>query len=255
MEKRRKWKIALGCLLGILLCSVVLIAFLRLLFSETLSQKSAERYEVRGVDVSYYQGEIDWEILASQVDFAYIKATEGSSHVDVAFERNMEEAMRMQLPVGAYHFFSFESSGETQAENYIRVVGNRSGMLIPVVDVEYYSLAPNGDLEETVPFEVLDVSAARRELQVMLDCLEAHYGVKPMIYVTMSSYYHILGGEFAGYPIWIRNTYFEPMVTAREWTFWQYCDKGILEGYDGEEYIDLNVFYGSREMLEEYRIR
>ena len=55
---------------------------------------AADRYAVRGVDVSAYQGEIDWPVLADQdLDFAFIKATEGSSHEDEQFA-----AARKALP-------------------------------------------------------------------------------------------------------------------------------------------------------------
>lgn len=65
----------------------------------------AGRFEIRGVDVSHYQGTIDWPILVGQdLDFAYIKATEGSSHVDECFADNWQEAGKTDLYIGAYHF-------------------------------------------------------------------------------------------------------------------------------------------------------
>ena len=65
-------------------------------------------YPVRGVDVSYYQGDIDWKVLADEnIDFAFIKATEGSGHIDTKFEENWEQSGKTDLKRGAYHFFSF----------------------------------------------------------------------------------------------------------------------------------------------------
>lgn len=78
-----------------------------------LALKMAERYDVKGVDISYYQGDIDWQVLADGLSFVYMKATEGSSHQDIRFEENLEGALETGLAVGAYHFFSFESSGKT----------------------------------------------------------------------------------------------------------------------------------------------
>ena len=84
---------------------------------------SADKYPVKGVDVSSYQGEINWEILSEQnISFAFIKATEGSSLVDKNFAYNFEEAKKTSIAVGAYHFFSYDSKGETQAENFINTV-------------------------------------------------------------------------------------------------------------------------------------
>lgn len=210
-----------------------------------LALKMAERYDVKGVDISYYQGDIDWQVLADGLSFVYMKATEGSSHQDIRFEENLEGALETGLAVGAYHFFSFESSGKTQADHYIEVVGTWDGMLVPAVDVEYYSTYEG----------VVDAEAVRAELQLLLDELEAYYGCRPVIYTTMTAYRTLIQGEFTQYPLWIRNVYYQPFLGGRNWVFWQYCDKGMLEGYSGEEkFIDLNVFRGGLQDLEDYRI-
>ena len=76
-----------------------------------------------GVDVSAFQGKIDWHILAGEsISFAFIKATEGSGYVDDNFEDNWRKASQTDLKIGAYHFFSYDSSGLTQAENFIQTV-------------------------------------------------------------------------------------------------------------------------------------
>lgn len=210
-----------------------------------LALKMAERYSVKGVDISYYQGNVDWPVLADDLSFVYMKATEGSSHQDIRFEENLAGALETGLAVGAYHFFSFESSGKTQADHYIEVVGSWDGMLVPAVDVEYYSSYDGS----------VDVDALRSELQLLLDELEAYYGCKPVIYTTMTAYRTLIRGEFTQYPLWIRNIYYRPLFGGRKWSFWQYSDKGELEGYSGEErYIDLDVFRGNEQELEDYRI-
>lgn len=74
--------------------------------------------------MSHYQGGIDWEDIEKQgVEFAYIKATEGSSYVDECYESNRKKAEETGIHIGFYHFFSFESPGITQAEHYIGTVG------------------------------------------------------------------------------------------------------------------------------------
>lgn len=213
-----------------------------------LACELAKGYEVRGVDVSHYQGDIDWETLAGEdINFAFIKTTEGSGHVDTRFYENWEGADATDLKIGAYHFFSFDSPAETQAQLYIETVGDLSGNLIPVVDVEFY-----GDKFSNPPEE----EELLAELKTMLALLEEEYGVKPMVYTTYTFYYKYLDGEIDGYPLWIRNVYFSPNLDMRgEWTFWQYTDQAVLEGYSGaEEHIDMNVFYGSLDTLDEYVI-
>lgn len=234
--------------IAVLLTLLVAIVIFASAHGNQLACQLAGGYEVHGVDVSHYQGDIDWNVLATQdIDFAFIKATEGSGHVDRKFYENWVAADATELKTGAYHFFSFDSPAETQAQLYIETVGDLSGRLIPVVDIEFY-----GDKISNPPEEEEIV----KELKTMLELLEAEYGGKPMVYTTYTFYYKYLDGEIDEYPLWIRNVYFSPNVDLHNrWTFWQYTDQAVLEGYSGaEKHIDLNVFYGSAEDLEEYVI-
>ena len=209
-----------------------------------LNNPSRRTYPVRGVDVAHYQGEIDWQILAGEgIDFAYMKATEGSSHVDRKFADNWAAAGKTDLKVGAYHFFSFDSPGDTQAANFIAQVPDQDGMLPPVVDVEYY-----GGKKTDPP----EGEAVRAELRSMLDILEKHYGRKPVIYTTEEVWNAYLKGYYEEYPLWIRNVFTKPAI-KEPWVFWQFSNRGRLDGYSGvEEFIDLNVFNGSREEWEDW---
>lgn len=207
---------------------------------------SSERYPVRGVDVSRYQGDIDWPVLAGQgIDFAFLKATEGSGLVDPRFAANLDGATAAGIRVGAYHFFSFESGGATQAGNVIRTVPAGDGMLPVAIDLEYY-----GDFWLR-PAPADDV---RRELGVLIDRLAAHYGRTPIVYTTGLEYDRYLSGAFPEVEIWIRDVWRTPSLSdGREWTFWQFSDRHRLDGYTGdEEFIDVNVFAGTRDEWEHY---
>lgn len=211
-----------------------------------LNHPSMEEYPVRGVDVSSYQGKIDWQTLSSQnLSFAFIKATEGSSFVDPCFAYNYEEAQKTDLRIGAYHFFSYDSSGKNQAEHFISTVNKIEGMLPPVIDLEFY-----GDKEKNPP----EPKVVRKQLDSMLKKLEDYYGQKPMIYATEKSYSLYLAGAYEEYDIWIRNVITGPsLADNREWTFWQYTNREKLKGYEGkEQYIDLNVFNGTLEEFAAY---
>ncbi len=204
-----------------------------------LNHPSAKNYPVRGVDVSVYQGDIDWGILSKQnIEFAFIKATEGSSFKDEKFQYNWGHANKTTLKIGAYHFFSYDSSGQTQAENFIKAVPKLDGTLPPVVDIEFY-----GDKKKKLP----DKERTALILDELLEKLESHYGQKPIIYATKKSYNSYIKDKYKDYPIWIRDVFLSPNLSDnRKWTFWQYCDKIKLNGYKGkEQYIDMNVFNGS----------
>jgi lysozyme len=203
----------------------------------------AASYPVRGVDVSVYQGTIDWTVLGNEdIDFAIIKSTEGSGSQDSRFEANWEGARDTDLVVGAYHFMSFESPGETQAQNVIDTVPAEAGTLPVTVDLEYY-----GDFFDNPP----SVDTVRDILDPLLAALEEHYGVPPIIYATQKSYDRYLQDAYPDNPVWIRSIATKPTLPdGRDWTFWQYSSRDRLPGYDGEEeFIDMNVFAGSLDDL------
>lgn len=209
--------------------------------SATVNRK---KYPVFGVDVSNYQGIIDWKRLEAQdVSFAFIKATEGSGHVDESIRRNLENASETHIKLSAYHFFSFDSSGETQAANFISVVSKEEIDMPPVVDIEYYadkkSCKPSCEETEAI-------------LRPLLDDLEEYYGEKPIIYTTLSVYCRYIKENFSDYPLWIRSVNMEPDLL--DWKFWQFSDKGRLDGYYGDEKcIDFNVYNGTmEEFIKEY---
>lgn len=136
---------------------------------------------------------------------------------------------------GAYHFFSYDSPGTSQAENFIGAVGeDLTGRLLPAVVVDYY-----GDKEKNPPLK----GGVVRELSVFLDALEAQYGVKPMIYTRSDIHEKYLKGTFDSHPRWISSLY-TPITWnyGGDWYLWHYLNRGILEGYEGgEKYIDLDV--------------
>ncbi|MBQ8747173.1 MAG: glycoside hydrolase family 25 protein [Clostridia bacterium] len=241
-----RWRIWAPILALWLILSAVLYAWAVYHGVVLLNNPPREKYPVRGVDVSRYQGEIDWQTLAGEgIDFAFIKATEGSSYTDPCFEENFTNARATDLAVGAYHFFSFDSAGETQAENFIRTVPAFAGMLPPVIDLEFY-----GGYDQNPP----PTDTVTAQLHTLLDMLEAHYGVRPILYATEESYALYLAHDFTPYDIWIRNVTSAPTLTdGRAWTFWQFTNRGILDGYRGEEkFIDLNVFAGTAEEFTAY---
>ena len=232
----------------IAICIVIVSTFGYLLYKNiiTLSNPKSLGYTIKGVDVSEYQGDIDWQVLSNQdIQFAFIKATEGSSYVDPNFLDNFTNALNTNLRVGAYHFFSFESSGKTQAENFIDTVPIVENSLPNVVDVELY-----GDFKSNP----LDVQSVVKELTTMLQSLEDTYKSKPIIYTTKITYNLYIKDNFPNYSIWLRDVYFSHNVKLTpNVDFWQYSSTQILDGYNGDEqYIDMNVFCGSQDDFNNY---
>ena len=199
---------------------------------------SRVEFPVRGIDVSRYQGVIDWDaVAASGVAFAFVKATEGTDLRDPRFEDNWTGAARANLRRGAYHFFTFCTSGEAQAENFTAVVPVDETALPPAVDVEFA-----GNCRRWT-----SLAGIRSELVVFLAILERTYGRRPIVYFTSQSHRRVLDGHVAGYPTWARNLFGRPPSRFGEWRFWQYAHNGRVAGIDG--LVDLNVFRGTPEQL------
>lgn len=192
-------------------------------------------FAVHGIDVSHHQIEIDWDTVATQnIDFAFIKATEGRESQDNCFAQNWSELKRVNIKRGAYHFFHPTLSAEEQAANFIRTVDMNFGDLPPVLD-----------------FEVTNNVAKReviKKIQIWLDLVETHYKIRPIIYTNQKLYFQYIRSNFPDYPIWMaRYNTFQPVMFAnRDWKFWQYGNKGTIKGIEG--FVDLNVFNG--ELLE-----
>ena len=247
MKKGLKIVIITLIIIVIILVAVYLIIFLLAKQKKIFINKwfVDEKNSTIGVDVSSYQANIDMNKLKEQnIKFIYIKATEGSKTQDKKFNENWKNAKNSELLSGAYHFFSYDSEGKTQAENYITTVGtDLKGRLLPAVDVEYY-----GDKEQNPPAKE-DVI---RELKIFLDILEKEYGVKPLIYTRADIYNNYLKGEFDKYKKWI-SSFYTPLSWnyKDDWYIWQYLNRGELEGYTGgEKYIDLNILNKDKKLEE-----
>jgi len=201
-------------------------------------KSSPRKLAVHGVDVSRWQGDIDWAKLRSQgANFAYIKATDGGDHLDPMFKKNWRAAAQAGLRRGAYHFFYWCRTADEQADWFIRNVPRVEGALPPVIDVEW-----NGESSckrRPSPEKV------REKMQVFMDKLEAHYGQRPIIYTAPDFYRDNLRGAFENYPFWLRAVAQHPakVYPGRKWVFWQYSGSGLSHGVAGR--IDLNVFHGS----------
>lgn len=206
-----------------------------LFFASTLLQHDARRYTVQGVDVSRYQRQIDWEQLYEEagVQFAFIKATEGSNYEDPYFDYNWKTARKAGLLRGAYHFYRAEQSPLWQAKQFIKTVNLRKGDLPPVLDVENV--------------DKVDKARLIKDLTVWLQTVEEHYKIRPIIYASLDLYQRHLHHAFPDHLVWIARYSRRQPPLQLDWYFWQYSDEMELSGIEG--YVDGNVFVGSYRQL------
>jgi lysozyme len=233
----RKILLACAVLLGLALIGEVLYREGLIRFN----YPDEKRFPVRGIDVSHHQGPIDWEaVAASGVAFAYIKATEGGDHHDRHFRENWRAAGAAGLARGAYHFFTFCTPGDAQAENFLGVVADLRAELPPVADVEFSGNCKSWE----------SVDDIRTELSAFLARVEQGTGRKPVLYYTRDARIRVIEGYFHHYPSWPRNVFYEPVAQGTSiWSFWQFADNARVPGISGA--VDLNVFRGSLADFEE----
>ena len=196
-------------------------------------------YAIQGIDVSKYQGDVDWNAVAgSGVRFAYIKATEGGDYLDEKFRQNWELSRASGIARGAYHFAYWCRSAQEQAAWFLANVPNDPSALPPVLDVEWNPQSRS--CPRKLPRE-----QALAMMRTILSAMEQAYGKRPVIYTSVDFHRDVLQGEFQDYPMWVRSVKAYPSVRYgdRRWNFWQHTATGSVPGVRG--YVDRNCYYGS----------
>jgi lysozyme len=209
---------------------------------------------VPGIDVSFWNAGIDWpKVRAAGQRYVFAKATEGDFYADPTFDDNWRGAKAAGLLRGAYHFFRSNVDPKKQADKFINYVKsmNDDGELPPVLDLETH----DGQAKAKI------ISRAKS----WLDLVEEAFDKKPIIYsgqFFLQDHFSEAGGGpplwAKDYPLWLAqypNQYVPGMqpVLPRgwfKWTFWQYTDKGRVNGINAR--VDLNLFNGTLEDL--YRL-
>jgi lysozyme len=200
----------------------------------------AEDEVLEGIDVSYYQGDIDWSAVAGDgVEFAISRVNHGG-FFDPEFDTNWAESRNAGLLRGAYQYFDPGGDPVAQATTLIEALGSlEPGDLPPVIDVE----STDG----------LSPTAISANVATWIDMVEGALGRKPVIYT--GSYFwndNVVSDAFADHPLWIAHytTGCPNLPTVwPNWAFWQYTSSGSVAGIGGN--VDRNLFNGSRLELED----
>lgn len=204
------------------------------------------RYPIHGIDVSKYQGEIDWRTAGrSGVNFAFIKATEGADHLDESFQDNWRAARRAGVLRGAYHFYYFCRTAKEQANWFTRNVPRDAKALPPVLDMEW-------NHQSRTCKNRPEARKIRSEMRIYLSHVTDHYGKRPIIYVTPDFYAENELWRVRGYNFWLRSVAAHPseIYKSQRWAFWQYTGTGEVPGIEGN--VDINTFSGSVDAWKDW---
>jgi len=199
---------------------------------------SADRYPVRGIDISGHNGaDIDFEAVAREgYRFVIMKSSEGSSFKDARYLSNIARARKAGLRVGVYHFFRFDAAGYMQALNFLHSLRGQRIDLPVVIDIEQWTNPTNRPTQRVIA-----------TLRTLIHRLEKE-GLSVMIYTNKDGYDDFVAGRFPGYPLWICSL--TDIDDSIDWTLWQYSHSGSVDGIDGA--VDLNVFNGSPQQFEQW---
>ena len=202
-----------------------------------------EGYEIHGIDISHYQGKIDWEQLKNAmikgcpVRFVIIKSTEGSSRLDENFRENFNQARDFGFIRGVYHFWINKSTAREQAYYFLDQVHLTDCDFPPVLDIEHKPADKS-------------VEDFQRDVLTWLHIVEDKYHVKPIIYTYYKFKEQYLSAHvFEDYPYWIAHYYVDKVQYKGKWKFWQHTDVGKLPGIKG--YVDFNIYNGSYYELKQ----
>jgi lysozyme len=195
---------------------------------------------LRGIDVSKWQGDIDWDAVRGDgVHFAFIRVSDGADRPDPLFARNWSEAGRVGLARGAYQYFRPLQDPDEQADLLLGAIGTPAARdLPPVIDVEVSDGVAPREMARRIGRWVSRVHNAT--------------GVRPLIYTSAKNWSQLVAGsrQFRRHALWIAHYDTEcPNTPAawRRWTIHQVSQQATVAGIAAP--VDENRFQGSRRAL------
>jgi lysozyme len=240
------------------LLTIILIVFTLSITGQqdpsTLSPSSPqEDVLIFGMDVSHFQGEINWTQVKQnkpKISFVFVKATEGINFVDAHFEKNWQDAKQAGILRGAFHFFEPDKDAKVQAVLFINTVKTlEENVLPPVLDLESGKF---NELDETAYDNYI------KNVFTWLEEVEKALGVKPIIYASPDfARDYLTDKKFSGYALVVVE--YETVSAApkmwgawegKTWTFWQYSADHKVKGISGP--VNLAKFNGSAQELSNF---
>lgn len=193
--------------------------------------------EAKGIDVSAWQGQIDWDKVASYgMDFVFIRITETGNVIDSCFERNFSGCKKHNIPVGVYKYSYAMTIAEIQSEaRKVVSVLNRRKLQYPVwLDLEHHKQRVLG------AESIHNLAEAFREIIVAA-------GYKFGIYCNEDWYMNVICSHLKKYDFWIArypandDGWIQERLRPDFGVGWQYSSKAKIPGINGT--VDRSVFY------------
>lgn len=227
---------------AVLLACIAALVFAALVPARAIPPSGGRQY--RGIDISEFQGEIDFEeVRRSGIEAVYIRVGAGE-YTDEYFAENYERAKAAGLKIGFYHYVTARSveEGRRQARFFASLAAGREPDMRLAMDFEY--------------FGSLSVSQINAISEAYLDELTALTRREAVIYSDLSNARNIFSRALAEkYPLWAAQYGAdEPSANGkwREWVGFQYTDEGRVGGIYGN--VDRNIFTEGIFLSDSWRI-
>lgn len=203
--------------------------------SETVSVLDNQGAIAFGIDVSYYQGTINWEKVAPNIDFAIIRCGFGDdlkNQDDLKWKYNVDECVRLGIPFGVY-LYSYaltDAQAVSEAEHVLRLVSGYNPQLPIYLDLEDEDI-----LNHCSNADIL------RHTKIFCERIE-QAGYKAGVYANYNWWTNYLtSSEYDQWDRWIARYANSPGYSGK-YSIWQYTSTGRVEGISGD--VDLNYAYG-----------
>jgi GH25 family lysozyme M1 (1,4-beta-N-acetylmuramidase) len=193
---------------------------------------------IHGVDISKFQGKVDFHALKDNADFVILRATYGNGYTDANFTQNRDGARTAGLSIGFYHY-AYPQFNQPQAEAdwFTKIVSCQPGEILAL------------DFEESYPDPV-------GWCKTFLDKATSNMGFRPLVYLNLDLIKRFDWAPVvkAGYGLWLAQWDYKPESTPPD-TDWpmvamrQYSNQGNVAGMNP---VDLDVFYGTVEQFKKY---
>ena len=204
------------------------------------------RSAVRGIDVSKWQGRVDWRaVRAAGIRFAFVRVSDGTTVQDASFAQNWRGARAAGVVRGAYQYFRPEEDPIEQADLLLTTMGPlRAGDLPPALDLEVSGSVAPADLVRRVGRWIERVHGAT--------------GVRPIIYTSARHWAALTGNSrrFRSHALWVAHYDVQCADTPSSWSGWtfhQISKKARVAGIAGP--VDENRFRGSLRALRRITVR
>ena len=193
--------------------------------------------EIRGIDVSAWQGKIDWKTVADySMGFAILRITEAGNVIDSYFEQNFSECRKYNIPVGAYKYSYAMTVAEIQSEarKVVEVLNGRKLQYPVWLDLEWNNQRSLG-------------AEQIHKLAEAFEKIITAAGYKFGIYCNVDWYLNVICSHLKKYDFWIARYPASDNGTLQErlrpdfGVGWQYSSKAKIPGISGT--VDRNVFY------------